>query len=183
MDEITVNHCMPDICQDSECRQVICYPHEYYRVPGDGVKAYYCCPLCFHRWTCYWSRSWVFPQEITPNHGSAMTWGLDKHDTLSAGVTKRPVDAMPERGLRSPGSGFVYVARCGKYCKIGYSMTPEQRITNLQTGNPEPVILLGTIEGTQDTEARFHAQFHDKRVRGEWFDLTDNEVQFILSGE
>lgn len=159
MDEITVSHAMPDRCQGKGC--MICYPRDWGEVPGGGVKAYYKCPECWKSWTCYWGASYVFP---------------DRYRTTSI-RSERIVTSSP-----SSGQGFVYVARCGKYCKIGYSVTPEQRISALQIGNPELVTLLGTIEGSQVLEDRLHAKFRGKHVRGEWFELSDEDVRSILQG-
>lgn len=174
---------MPDMCPCFPvwCDVGICTPWDYgivYAPSGcQGVKAYYRC-VCGHRWTCYWSLDHLNPGEITDNHARPPTRELDKHGTLSFSATKRQVEALPERSRRS--TGFVYVAKCGKYHKIGYSKTPERRVESLQTGNPEPVVLVGTIEGTKDTELQLHQQFHAKRVRGEWFELTDEDVQWLL---
>jgi len=79
-------------------------------------------------------------------------------------------------------TGYVYIAQSGDYCKIGFtSHSPADRISQLQTGNPHPVKLVGMIPGTMRDEERLHAEFADKQVRGEWFALTPDDVQHILS--
>ncbi len=54
--------------------------------------------------------------------------------------------------------------------KIGYSSKkPEQRLSDLQTGNPHKLILIGIIPGTPDDELSFHGKFAQHRLEGEWF--------------
>jgi hypothetical protein len=79
-----------------------------------------------------------------------------------------------------PAEGFVYVMECGGYYKIGWSATPRIRHSHIQTANPMPVRLVGVIEGSQLVEEEWHQVFRDKRVRGEWFALTEEEVAHVL---
>ena len=75
---------------------------------------------------------------------------------------------------------FVYVMECGGYYKIGLSATPRVRCSSIQVGNPFPVTLIGVAEGSDYVEAEWHAVFRAKRVRGEWYALTDEDVSRIL---
>ena len=72
--------------------------------------------------------------------------------------------------------------RSGERFKIGFTESPRKRQTQLQTGNPEPVYLLGVIEGQRADEERLHAEYAHKRTRGEWFALTWEDVQAVLTG-
>lgn len=57
--------------------------------------------------------------------------------------------------------------------KIGYTTNdPTSRIGQLQTGNPERLVLRWAGEGDEALERHLHAVFTDYRVRGEWFDLS-----------
>jgi hypothetical protein len=76
--------------------------------------------------------------------------------------------------------GFVYVVQCGEFHKIGYSGFPHQRVKSIQTDNPLPVTLIGVIRGSPSTEAEWHKLFSGQRIRGEWFRLTDDDVNRIL---
>lgn len=71
--------------------------------------------------------------------------------------------------------GFVYliVEKGGRYGKIGYSVNPQKRIAEVQTGNPRPLRLFGTIPGTEDTERALHAKYIKDNALQEWFKLSD----------
>ena len=67
--------------------------------------------------------------------------------------------------------------------KIGYSKrSPEQRLRDLQTGNPHKLLLLGSISGRRDDEGCFHSRFAKHQLEGEWFNgLIIEEVLAIIS--
>lgn len=77
--------------------------------------------------------------------------------------------------------GKVYIAECQGLYKIGYtSGDPLGRIAALQTGNPFPVELIGSIPGSRALEKHLHAVYRARKVRGEWHALTYDEVKEIL---
>jgi len=54
--------------------------------------------------------------------------------------------------------------------KIGFSARAvNPRVSGFQTGNSQPLRLLGCIPGTQADEHRLHQKYARQRVRGEWF--------------
>ena len=68
--------------------------------------------------------------------------------------------------------------------KIGRTNSLKRRMSELQTGNPIQLRLLGYIETKADAslEAQLHREFHQKRRSGEWFDIVAEEiVPFLLS--
>jgi hypothetical protein len=68
--------------------------------------------------------------------------------------------------------GRVYVIGCQVGCKIGWtSKDPRDRVRALQTGNPYPIHLAGSVPGGLDMEAAAHERFDDYRMSGEWFDV------------
>lgn len=71
--------------------------------------------------------------------------------------------------------GYVYliVEKGGRYGKIGYSVNPQKRIAEVQTGNPRPLKLFGTIKGTEETERALHAKYIKDNSIQEWFRLSD----------
>jgi len=79
-----------------------------------------------------------------------------------------------------PPAGFVYVMEAGGFYKIGWSASPEKRLSGIQTGCPLKVTLVGVIEGTRDDEASWHACFREKRQFGEWFALSEADVSTVL---
>lgn len=79
--------------------------------------------------------------------------------------------------------GYVYVVRCQRFHKIGWSADPARRLPHYQVHNPYPVALVGTVPGTREDEAAWHREHAAKRVRGEWFRLTRDDVARILAGQ
>jgi hypothetical protein len=53
--------------------------------------------------------------------------------------------------------------------KIGYAANPIQRMRALQTGLPDTLELMGSIEGDMCRERDLHRRFESFRIRGEWF--------------
>ena len=71
----------------------------------------------------------------------------------------------------------IYFVRCGDYIKIGScSSDLSMRLSDLQIGNPEKIILEAFIPGDRKKEKWIHRQLRKFKVRGEWFKL--NEIQF-----
>lgn len=63
--------------------------------------------------------------------------------------------------------------------KIGITKNnPKDRILQLQTGNAIPLLLVETFETAHDfkMETALHAEFSTKRMEGEWFELSQAEV-------
>jgi hypothetical protein len=85
-----------------------------------------------------------------------------------------------------PREQFVYVARersSGRY-KIGISARPEDRIRELNLGNPEKlelVVKLPASGAKHAHEAALHKQFRKHHLRSEWF-AADTPVHEIVQG-
>ena len=81
--------------------------------------------------------------------------------------------------------GHVYLIQMGDtdLYKIGKSQSsPLRRLKELQVGNPETLRLIETAR-TWDFEIMekdLHQLFLSKRRKGEWFQLTDQDVVFIM---
>jgi len=163
MDALRKADDMPDVCRQCPPEEVsIYYPYGHAEEPKGGFKAYYHCGE--HAWSCYWSK-WICED-------SATSLQLPVHS---------PRTAKPRVKSSPASAGFVYIAECGGRYKIGYSKEPVKRIAGLQTGNPELVKLVGTIPGTPAREDELHRAFRAKHIRGEWFSLTESDVQAILA--
>jgi hypothetical protein len=66
-----------------------------------------------------------------------------------------------------------------KLYKIGYTRRPiEKRIKEIRTGNGSDIYLIDSFQSVWGTkiESNLHKQFKIKKVNGEWFDLTDDDV-------
>lgn len=71
------------------------------------------------------------------------------------------------------GKGFVYVIHAvgTNRIKIGYSVDPEKRLAQLQTGSPYELRLLAKWPGTIEAEQRAHQCLTQYRCGGEWFSV------------
>jgi len=81
----------------------------------------------------------------------------------------------------------LYCIRAGKYCKIGITNNINGRLSMINTCNPSKVELVGlaTYDNrwiARKSEKAIHKFLKDKRVKGEWF-LLSNEDIYISFGE
>lgn len=78
--------------------------------------------------------------------------------------------------------GYVYLAKSdtGHY-KIGRSKNPWGRIKHFDTIMPVKVEIIHLIwcDNMIDCEKRLHAIFRGNRGNGEWFNLSDEDVDWI----
>lgn len=75
---------------------------------------------------------------------------------------------------------MIYIIHCDGYCKIGYTRgSPRERLSQLQVGSPHEMTLMSITPGDLQTEADLHRAFASKRVRGEWFELTIEDIQWV----
>ena len=82
---------------------------------------------------------------------------------------------------------FIYLIRGGPYYKIGRTKNLELRIKSLQTGHPCPlqIIKVWLVEDGPSMEIQVHGQFLSKRIHGDWFNLSDADVEVLkaMGGE
>lgn len=81
-----------------------------------------------------------------------------------------------------PLPGYVYVLSGGGYYKIGFSKHVNVRVKQISPKLPFDVKLVCTIE-TDDmvrAEAYLHGKYASKRAKGEWFALTDEDLEWLL---
>ena len=66
--------------------------------------------------------------------------------------------------------------------KIGKSINPDKRLAELQTGNSHELILYGIVKDVkEDYEVEIHQIFDHIRLKGEWFELTDELIHFMIN--
>jgi hypothetical protein len=88
-----------------------------------------------------------------------------------------------EKKVKVPKSGYIYIILCKrtKLYKIGLTCSGiHSRISQLKTANPD--IEIHSHFKTDDvfsTESWLHYVYSDKRVSGEWFDLTESDLERI----
>lgn len=63
--------------------------------------------------------------------------------------------------------------------KIGYTNNVTRRLAQLRSGNPTPLRVIATTEGTLAIEAQLHRKFARYQVRREWFEDVEELRMFI----
>jgi hypothetical protein len=56
-----------------------------------------------------------------------------------------------------------------RFIKVGVAINVEARIRELQTGNPERLVIYASVPGLKQDESTFHAILKPLRAEGEWF--------------
>jgi hypothetical protein len=77
----------------------------------------------------------------------------------------------------------VYVVQCHNFVKIGIAEDVPNRISNLQTGCPYKLTLLKTWHSADAIaeEEALHERFGVFHVRGEWFNIPEEELALWLA--
>lgn len=82
-------------------------------------------------------------------------------------------------------SGYVYVIRHGDsdYYKIGHTTSrPMSRLRDMQVGSPIELVLYEVfyVKDVVEAEQKAHKLVNCKRVRGEWFELNQWEIDQLM---
>jgi hypothetical protein len=80
--------------------------------------------------------------------------------------------------------GYVYFIKCGDYYKVGATKDIYRRFHALQVANPQDITLFHVVK-TDDmrlTEKLFQSMFGRIERRGEWFALSEKNLQYIKAG-
>lgn len=100
---------------------------------------------------------------------------------IRAGIRRKRVYPEDENKVKSH-PGYVYLLKAENgYYKIGRTKSPKDRIKTFGVKLPfkvefEHLIQTDDMEGL---EAELHFTFADKRLDGEWFNLTSGDVEYI----
>ncbi len=98
---------------------------------------------------------------------------------VTAIVAAQPTPATPDDTAPTPAvTGFVYLMKSGKHHKIGRSNSTGRRSYEVGLLMPESLVLVHEI-ATDDPvgiEQYWHQRFADRRTRGEWFNLTRDDI-------
>lgn len=83
-------------------------------------------------------------------------------------------------------TGFVYFLRseCGKYTKIGSTkkLTPRARLLGILVPFKTRLAFAFHCTEFRDWERHYHDVFKDKRINGEWFSLSESDIQEVRRG-
>lgn len=96
---------------------------------------------------------------------------------------KRIKKSSGHRGeKKEPAKTFIYLLfnRRNGYYKIGRAKVVEFREKTLQAEEPD-IELICSFPGTSTVEKNLHQLYHEKRIRGEWFQLSEDDVSHIKS--
>jgi Meiotically up-regulated gene 113 len=79
--------------------------------------------------------------------------------------------------------GHIYMITDGRATKVGTARNPAARFKDLQSATATPLTLLHSIEVSDAmmVEACLHVRFHDQRVKGEWFSLAPEHIEWFKS--
>ena len=100
------------------------------------------------------------------------------------------LDGLPEFKAPSPNgvtntiteNGFVYLLIFGQEYKIGCSNNVERRFRELKTQMPYDGKIIHSIAtgDPEGIEAYWHKYFKEKRLKGEWFKLSETDVKYFM---
>ena len=82
--------------------------------------------------------------------------------------------------------GHVYLVRDSDgLCKIGRTTNLSRRLPEIRYEYDCDMTMIIATETTNapGVEAYWHSHFAEKRVYGEWFDLSDKDIRFFLTME
>lgn len=76
----------------------------------------------------------------------------------------------------------VYFATCrdNGTVKIGHSVDPWSRLSELQLCCPLPITIEAVLPGAREEELALHRRFEDLRIHGEWFQI-DEMIELIIA--
>lgn len=107
---------------------------------------------------------------------------LDKLNAVQQDEGERNALMESELLRRSKFDCFIYLMEDlrNSSFKIGRSKTPGKRERTLQSEVPQ-VVMRFSIPAEEECERQLHSHFEDKRFRGEWFTLTNDDLVWIVA--
>lgn len=91
-----------------------------------------------------------------------------------------PIEIIGEPTV-GPKAGVVYVLKSAMGCKVGRTNSVPNRMRAFGVKLPfiYTIPLCAWFDDCHAAEKRYHALFADKHINGEWFNLTDQDIQQI----
>lgn len=96
---------------------------------------------------------------------------------LFDGPTAKQIESARWHPLED--GSFVYFAKAGNRVKIGKANNVNSRLSTLQTGCPDRLVLLKVERGGRDAERSYHIKFAHLRENGEWFRHEADLAEFL----
>lgn len=81
--------------------------------------------------------------------------------------------------------GYVYIGfdQASRYFKIGKSINPKRRTKEIKNMNPTfDMLICFPVEDQDVFERQLHIKFSNRRIVGEWFDLSSKEISELTNG-
>lgn len=97
----------------------------------------------------------------------------------SADGTSAAIPSASSEATASHSDGFVYLIKSGRHFKIGKANSIDERHRQLKIQLPQAAEVIHKIK-TDDPygiEAYWHRRFADKRLNGEWFALSTDDIK------
>lgn len=121
--------------------------------------------------------------EYCPDCGAKIDFAtVKKHinDKICAILLSLPRKKQ-KRTMPKYDNGYVYLVKLDKHYKIGISLTPDSRLKEF-TLLPYPLeyICIEKVYSYKQIEKELHRIYASKNVRGEWFELNDDDVKSIV---
>jgi len=107
------------------------------------------------------------------------------YESLRIAMTtiKEEMDRVLKKGVETRQKGYIYFLRANSYVKIGRTNNIDRRMAQIQPRLPFKTQVFHVVETNDPVkyEHFFHDKFKDKRANGEWFELSDDDLEWILT--
>lgn len=78
--------------------------------------------------------------------------------------------------------GYVYLVKMGNNYKIGIAKKPQSRLKEFtKLAEPLEEVCVKKVNNYKTVEEQLHAKYANKRLRGEWFKLTEKDIGAIIA--
>tara|TARA_R100001460_G_C3506284_1_gene170975 strand:- start:126 stop:830 length:705 start_codon:yes stop_codon:yes gene_type:complete len=115
--------------------------------------------------------------KMSKKNGWNSIWMGFKHESFLKTVNEINEEKKPKIKNLKTKVYLMFDSNTGYY-KIGRSVKPRIREKTLQSQKPT-IDLLFTWQGYNKDETNLHKMFSEKRVRGEWFNLNNKDIDTI----